>query len=182
MGQDKALLPLMDKPLIEHVVDRLQGLGTDFLITSNNPEPLAYLGIRLVQDLVPGTGPLNGLLTALEAARGDPVLAAACDMPFVNADLFRYMLDRAHDFDVVVPYRAGYYEPMHAVYAKTCIPAVQQSLARKAKRLTSFFSEVRVLLISDPVLAGFDPWGINFFNINTPQDLAEAERFLAAAN
>jgi molybdenum cofactor guanylyltransferase len=180
MGKDKALIPLGDKPLIEHVLERVQGLGTEVLITSNNPEPLSYLGIRLVQDRDPGAGALSGLLTALEAAHGDYLLIAACDMPFISTELFRYMLQRTKNFDVVIPYWNGYYEPMHAIYAKTCMPAVKRTLACNKQRLVSFFPEVRVLQICDPVLGAFDHSGKTFFNINTPQDFREAEHYLAS--
>ncbi len=139
MGEDKALVPLAGISLIEHVLARVSGLGEDVFITTNNPEPLKYLGVRLVQDTVPGAGALNGLQTALEAARGDPVVVAACDLPFTNQALLEYMLQRMNCFDVVVPFIEGFYEPMHAVYAKSCLPAVRLVLGQGKKRSSASF-------------------------------------------
>jgi molybdopterin-guanine dinucleotide biosynthesis protein A len=174
MGQDKALVPLAGRPLIEHVLDRVSGLGEDVFITTNNPEPLTYLGVRLVQDIVPGAGALSGLQTALEAARGDPVVVAACDLPFANQALFNYMLQRINFFDVAVPFIEGFYEPMHAVYARSCLPAVRRVLGQGEKQIISFFPQVRVLLIDSLAVRKLDPSGRAFLNINTPDDLCLA--------
>jgi len=65
MGQDKALLPVAGKRLIEHVLDQVKDLSDDLFITSNHPESLRDLNIRLVQDEYPGRGALYGLETAL---------------------------------------------------------------------------------------------------------------------
>ena len=178
MGEDKALLDLAGKPLYRHVMERLDGLGDEMFLTSNNSELLELDDVRVVPDADPGAGALNGLLTALVAARGSHVLAAACDMPFVSRELFAYMLKRMDCYDVVVPCPGGCYEPLHAVYARTAVPAVQAALSDGRKRMVSFFKEVRVLLIGDAVLKRFDPDGMVFFNINTPEDLITAERYL----
>jgi len=180
MGEEKALVPFLGKPLIEHVIARLQALGTDLFITSNNPQQLQYLGLRIAADEKPGTGSLNGLLTALLAAEGTPVLVAACDMPFVSPRLFHHMLQRCREYDVVIPWRDGHYEPMHAVYAASCIPAVRAALNQGEKRMVSFFTGLRVLQICDPLLGRLDYGGMAFFNLNTPQDLEQAESWVAA--
>jgi len=182
MGEDKALVPLVGKPLIEHVLDRLSGLGEDVFITTNNPDALRYLGIRLVQDVVPGAGALSGLRTALETARGDPVVVVGCDMPFANQALFDYMLQRMNCFDVVVPFIEGFYEPMHAVYARSCLPAVRRVLGQGKKQIISFFPQVRVLLIDSLAVRKLDPSGRAFLNINTPDDLSLTAGKYASGN
>jgi len=153
-------------------------IGDEVLLTSNNPELLALDDVRVVPDADPGAGALNGLLTALTAARGSHVITAACDMPFVSRELFAYMLERTDRYDVVVPCPGGFYEPLHAIYARAALPAVQAALADGRKRMVSFFREVRVLLIDDAALKRFDPDGMAFFNINTPEDLIKAEQYL----
>ena len=74
MGEDKALIQLAGKPLIEYVLDRIHGLADEILITTNQPEALAYLDLRMVGDEIPGAGALNGLKTALSAALGEMTL------------------------------------------------------------------------------------------------------------
>ena len=84
MGRDKALVPLNGVPLIEYVLEGVQDLVDEVLITTNHSQGLRYLNLPLVADRHPGAGALHGLLTALEAAQHDHVLVLACDMPFVD--------------------------------------------------------------------------------------------------
>lgn len=180
MGSDKALLPLADKPLIEHLLMRVDDLGDDILVTTNRPQDYAFLGVRLVSDPVPGLGALGGLHTALNAALGRSVLILACDMPFVSRPLLEHLVSLAAQADVVVPCHEGHFEPLHALYDKQgCLPAIEAALAAGEKRLISFYPQVHVLSVEGTELSRLDPRGLSFFNVNTSQALAQAERILA---
>jgi molybdopterin-guanine dinucleotide biosynthesis protein A len=180
MGQDKALIHLAGKPMIEHVLARVRGLGNEVLITTNRPQEYAFLGVRMASDKTQEKGSLVGLHTALAEAKGETVLVLACDMPFVNRQLLEYLLDRAPLADVVVPRSEGNYEPLHAVYNRhSCLPAVCTALAAGEKQVISFFPMVQVLDVEDAELDRLDPERLSFFNINTPEDLAEAECMLS---
>lgn len=180
MGEDKALLRLAGVPLIEHVLEQVQGLTDDLFITTNNPEELAYLHTRLVSDPIPGEGALRGLHTALAAARGDRVLVLACDMPFVKQDFLAYLVNVQPSGDVLIPQFHGLFEPMHAIYRKaTCLRAIEGALASGEKKLTSYFKDVQVVTVEDEVIQHYDPDGWSFFNINTPENLQLAEEVYA---
>jgi len=178
MGSDKALLPLGGRPLIEHVLRRVEGLGDEVLITTNRPKDYAFLGQRMVEDRRPGAGALHGLLTALEAARGERVLLVGCDMPFVNPSLLEHMLAIATDAEVVIPRRGGKFQPLHAIYSKTCGGPVSQALEAGEKRMISFFPRIQTWIVEQETLDQYDPEGLSFFNANTPEELAQAERLL----
>jgi molybdopterin-guanine dinucleotide biosynthesis protein A len=178
MGRDKALVLLGGKPLIEHVLTRLAPLSGEVLITTNQPQALAYLGVRLVGDRQPGAGALQGLQTALQAAGGARVLLVACDMPFVAPALAAHLLSTAPQADVVVPLRDGEFEPMLAAYSRRCLPAIEQALAAGQRRMISFFPDVDVHPVDQAALQAFDRDGLSFFNVNSPDELAEAERLL----
>jgi molybdopterin-guanine dinucleotide biosynthesis protein A len=180
MGSNKAFITLAGKPLIEHVLARVEGLGDEILITTNHPAEYGYLDKRLVPDLIPGAGALAGLRTALSAAAGTLVLVLACDMPFVSRPLLKHMLCLAKDFDVVIPKYREMYEPLHAVYQKTsCLAAVERVFSAGERRVISFLPDVNVHTIDPHDLARLDPEGLSFFNINTPEDLNHAEQLLA---
>lgn len=181
MGRDKGLIPLGGKPLIMHTLARLEGLCDEILVTTNHPDEYAFLGLRLVADSVPGAGTLHGLKTALKEARGERVLVLACDMPFISRALVEYMLHVDPQADIVVPLVDGEYEPLHAVYARSCLTQVEAALNAGQRRMISFFPQVRVVTVETPELARLDPDGLSFFNINTPEDLAKAERILTKA-
>ncbi len=180
MGQDKALVPLAGRPLISHALDRVAGPGDEILITTNHPANYGFLQARLVSDETPGAGALSGLRTALASARGETVLVLACDMPLVSRPLLEHLLAHAAEADVVIPRREGEFEPLHAVYARSCLPAVEAALAAGEARMISFFGRVRVLPIEEEEWRRFDPDGRGFFNVNTPADLTRAREYLAA--
>lgn len=180
MGRDKALVKLGGRPLIEHVLARVDGLGDDLFITTNDPDLLAYLGIRMVGDRQPGAGALHGLETALRGAEGHHVLLLACDAPFVSRPLVEHLIQLRDDADVILPKHAGRFEPLQALYNRTaCLPAVEEALHQGNRRMISFFPSVRVLTINEATIARLDPPAKSFFNINTEQDLLEAEAMLA---
>jgi len=182
MGTDKGLALLAGKPMIEHVIERVNGLGDEILITSNDRASYAYLGCPLVSDAEPGAGALPGLQTALSAAKGELVLVVACDMPLLNRELLAYQLQQAVETgaDVVVPMWQAFHETLHAVYRRQpVLAAASAALAQGKKRMISFYDGVRVAIVPASVVAQFDPAGHTFFNANTPAELAEAERLLA---
>jgi len=180
MGQDKALVPLGGKPLIEHVLERVRSLGDEVLITSNRPDSLAYLGIPIHGDPKPGAGALAGLHTALEAANGEHVLVVACDMPFVEPAFVQYMIQFSSRFDIVIPNVGDHYEPLLAIYARSLLPTIKATLAQGEMRIISFFAQAKIHQVFEGEIRRFDPEMQSFFNINTPQDLVRSGEMLPA--
>lgn len=180
MGWDKGLMPLAGKPLIEHMLVQVDGLGDEILLTTNQPQDYAYLGLHMVSDPVPFEGALRGIHTSLTAARGDVVLVLACDMPFVSRSLLVHLLSLASRADIIIPKHGDYYEPLQAVYHKqVCLPAVKDIMVSGEKRIISLLSMVQFLTIGKKDISRFDPNGLSFFNVNTLEDLARAEQILA---
>ncbi len=179
MGEDKALIRLAGIPLIERVLARIDGLADEILITTNRPETLTHLNLRMAGDEVPGAGALHGLKTALDAARGEIVLVLSCDTPFVSRELLEHLLNRAHEADAIVPKHGDKYEPLQAVYNRSrCLPAVEAALVSGERRMVSFYPQVHVLPIEEPILSELDPSGLSFFNVNTAEDLERADQLL----
>jgi molybdopterin-guanine dinucleotide biosynthesis protein A len=179
MGQDKALISLGGKRLIEHVIDRLQDLSDDLFITTNQPQALEDLNLRLVPDQIPGQGAIFGLQTALKAARYEHVLVVACDMPFIQRKLIEHLLSLVDHADVIIPELEGNLEPMLAVYrSTTCLAALERALEEHKQRMISFFPLVNVMPIKTELIKELDPDRLSFFNINTAEDVLRAERIL----
>jgi molybdopterin-guanine dinucleotide biosynthesis protein A len=183
MGQDKALLPLLGKPLVARVLSSLSTLADEILVTTNRPEDFRFLDVPLYTDKYPGTGALGGLYTALEAA-GQPLVAVvACDMPFASADLLIFARDRllTSGADVAIPRSEEGFEPFHAVYRReTCLPAVKKALEAGERRLISWFPDVTVSPILPEEWLPYDPDLLAFWNLNTPDDFQQAEQWIAS--
>jgi molybdopterin-guanine dinucleotide biosynthesis protein A len=179
MGQDKALVPFLGRPLIQRVIDRLAPIADEFIVTTNRPEDYQFLGLPLFPDLAPGRGALGGLYTALSAASQPLVAVVACDMPFVCADLLAALRDdlRATDIDLAIPRPQGGLEPFHAVYRRgTCLPHIRTALEGDKWRVDAWFARVRIRYLDQPELLAFDPDLLCFSNVNTPEELSAAEQ------
>jgi molybdopterin-guanine dinucleotide biosynthesis protein A len=176
MGRNKALAPFLGRPLIQRVVQRLEGLGDEMIVTTNAPAELAFLGLPCHPDVVPDRGALGGLCTALTHARHPLVAVVACDMPFASPELFRLCLERIQDFDLVIPRTEQGLEPMHALYRReTCLPAIHGALQGGLWRVDAWFGKVRMGVLEPSDLAPLESFGRTFLNVNTPEDLALAE-------
>jgi len=190
MGQDKAWLDLAGAPLVEHVARRLLPLAADIVFSANNPgdfeQLVAQLPVpaRVAVDEYPGAGPLAGLHAGLRAAKKDLVLAVATDMPFIDRRLVESMVEACQTADAAIPlvtvpgFDAPQPEPLHALYRKSCLPAIEAALHAGRRRATSFLQDVTVCYLSEDVLREVDPELKSFRNVNTPQEWAEAAKDL----
>ncbi len=171
-------MPFLGQPLIQRVAAQVAAAADEMLITTNQPADYAFLGLPLFTDLRPGRGALGGLFTALKAASQPLVGLVACDMPFANADLLAYQAEllETEGADVVIPLLKDSYEPFHAVYRRqTCLPHVETALDEGAWKLIAWFPQVKVRTLTLEECRRYDPAGLAFANINTPEDLARAE-------
>jgi molybdopterin-guanine dinucleotide biosynthesis protein A len=178
MGKDKAFLPFHGTSLIQYVLQQVEGIGNEIIIISNQPDDHNEFNLPVFEDIFPGTGPLGGLYTAIYYARYEYCWVFACDMPFINRDLMRHMEGIAPLYDAVVPKLeiSEYTEPFRAIYKKSCLPAIHEVLSSNKRRVTDFFYLVNVHFLEWKDIKRYDPQGKSFININTRDDLHEAER------
>lgn len=179
MGEDKALKPFLGKPLIQRVVNRLTPIAGEIIVTTNHPEDYQFLGLRLIPDLKPGRGALGGLYTAIASASHPFVAVAACDMPFVSPNFFEraYSLLVKEEADVVIAKTAEGHEPFHALYRReTCLPAIEAAIEADKWKVIAWFPQVVVREIQPDELKTFDPSGLCFWNVNTPEEFEQAEK------
>jgi molybdopterin-guanine dinucleotide biosynthesis protein A len=179
MGRDKGLVAFRGRSLTERLVERLSPIADEILITTNNPAGYHFLGIPLVGDLLPGTGALGGLYTALSAARHPAVAVVACDMPFASPDLLKYQhnLLMALGADLVVPRSEHGLEPFHAVYRRqACLPHIQAALQAGQRRVDAWFGQVKVRYMDSAEIHRLDSQELAFLNVNTLEELKAAEK------
>lgn len=179
MGEDKALKPFLGRPLIQRVIERLQPIADEVIVTTNRPQEYEFLGLRLVTDLMPGRGALGGLYTAIKSAAHPLVAVAACDMPFASPVFFERSrsLMAQENMDVVIAKTDEGYEPMHALYRReTCLPAIKSAIDADQWRVISWFAQVKVRTVAPDEMQVIDPSGLCFWNLNTPEEFASAEQ------
>ncbi len=189
MGRDKAFIDWEGQPLIARVIERIQSLCSEVIIVANDPPAYTRFGVPVVTDIFPGKGSLGGVFSGLSAAHADYVLAVACDMPFLNAELLRYQFSLAPGFDVVIPRAQDpsgkaprnrrdrlllakdvNLHPLHAIYSQSCREPIRQRLEAGDLRIISFLDSVYVRVIEPEEVDLYDPRHLSFFNMNTPGD------------
>lgn len=171
LGCDKALIRLDGITLTERVATRLATVSDDVMLVGNRLERFTGAPWRRIADEVEGFAALGGIYSSLLAARHPHVFVAGCDMPFLDTGLVRYLCSLTLGFDVVMPYIRGLPEPMHAVYSRAAIPAIERLITSGERRILRFFPEVRMRAVPEDRLREIDRELNSFFNVNTPEDL-----------
>ena len=171
MGRDKAFLEVGGRRVIERVLDAVRPLTDDLFISTNSPEQYRGFDLRMVADIYPDKAALGGIYSVIDAAHHPSVLVVACDMPFLNVELLQHLIDLAPLADVVVPMiNPPQPETLHAVYGKTCLPAIEPRLVANKLRIVGFFDDVTVHYLSKDDIARLDPNFYSFINMNTPSE------------
>lgn len=163
------------------ILDRLvevfnEALGELPLLVANAPEASQWRpDLRIVADLRPGLGSLGGIYTAVVSAPA-PVVLAAWDMPFITKELIRELAAGLESFDAFLPESDGRrgLEPLCAAYGPACRPAIEASLERGDLRAISFHQSIKAGILPLARVATLGDPARLFFNLNTPEDLAEA--------
>jgi molybdopterin-guanine dinucleotide biosynthesis protein A len=188
-GGDKALVPLGGRPLLAHVIERLrQQVGEIVLNANDDPGRFAAFGLPLAPDRLAGQlGPLAGIHAGLawaEANRPESrfVITVAADTPFFPADLVSRLCaatDKANPTLVVARSEGGVH-PVFGLWPVSLAPHLEDTLNRGARKALDFVAAHQAKEVRFPPVdvggRAVDP----FFNINRPEDLAEAEALLSA--
>lgn len=170
MGFDKAFLKIDGIPLIKRQIKLLKDIFGKIIIVTNNPHRYRRKGIKVVRDIIPDKGPLGGIYSGLMASTSFHNFVVACDMPFMNKALVRYMVKKKGDYDVIVPKIDGRFHPLFAVYSKKCIPAIEILLKQGKLRISNLFPKVKPLFLLKREAERFDEHLFSFTNINTKKD------------
>jgi molybdopterin-guanine dinucleotide biosynthesis protein A len=176
MGQDKSFVMFKGKPLIEHVIDRLQILNLNMMIITNSPTKYAHLGLPIFADEITGCGSLGGIYTALRKSTSKYVICVACDMPFLNPTLLHYQIELCGNFDAVIPKINGKIHNLHALYARRCHSHIRQQIETGNFRISDFYKELSIRYVNDTELQVFDPGFLSYANLNTLDDVIMMSR------
>ena len=189
MGQDKGLVPFLGQPLAARIIERLRPVAGsteycgEILLTTNQPEKYAFLGIPLFPDLIPNRGALGGLYTALSAASLPLVAVVACDMPFISPTLLQALHQRIQDTqaDLVIPHSGKGLEPFHAIYRRdACLPHIRAALEAGQWRADAWFEQVQVEIFPKEEILRYDPRRLSLVNVNTPEERRTAEEIVVS--
>ena len=189
MGENKALMRLGDDSLIGHVIRCLHDVTDELLLVTNSPTEYAHLDVPMHSDILPDAGALGGIYTGLTYASHDAVLCVGCDNPFLVPNLLNYLVSVLAEYDAVIPYthketRAHSddtqitLQTLCAAYSKRCLPIIELMLRESELRVHALQERAHIKRVSPEVWREFDPEGMSFFNINTPEDFERADSYV----
>ena len=174
-GRNKAFLEVQDRPIFEHLTERLSVYFSEIIIISNNPGEYLPYDYPVYSDLYPERCSLNGVHSALSYCSSPHVLLVPCDLPFLqNAMVELLLAEQDPKYDIVIPQTRAGLEPLCAIYSKRCLKPAARMLENNSLSIRSFFSQVRIKTVPETTLRAADPLLVSFMNVNTPQDLEKA--------
>ncbi len=175
LGRNKIVETIGNKSLLERVVSCLASFNNEIIIVtaenSSLPQLTNFPKLKVIKDIFPGKGSLGGIYTGLVASEAFYNLVVACDMPFLNLDLLRYMISLDEGYDVVIPKVNEILEPLHAVYSRKCLSPIEFLINQNRLSILELYPMVKVRYLEKIEIDRFDPRHLSFFNINTEADL-----------
>lgn len=168
-GQDKGLFPFRGRVLVEHAVEILKPLCTEILISTNKPAAYGFTGLKTIPDIFPDCGPVGGMHSGLFHASGELVLFLGCDMPFVDSQVFSFLIDNIGCNHAAVALNNGFCETLCTVMKKISLPIIEQAIAEKKYKILDM---LEMLTVSYPELSAQPFYSKNMFhNINYLKDI-----------
>ena len=180
-GRPKGLERVAGRRVIDRVADALRASSDELLLIANDPDAREWMpGIPVASDVRIDCGSLGGIHAAIVRANS-AVLVVAWDMPFVLPELLRALRRTGANADAAVPGSGSKrgVEPLCAFYTPACVPAIERRLDAGDRRVISFFEDVRVERLAEDEVRSYGDPAVMFMNVNTPDDLALAERYAA---
>jgi molybdopterin-guanine dinucleotide biosynthesis protein A len=179
MGADKAFVTLNGCTLLDRALNLAQSVPSDVSIVGDAAKFQPFAPV--VEDIFSNCGPLGGIHAALRASTSELNLILAVDVPFVSADLLRYLIARAEGSNALatVPRTSQGWQPLCAIYRREFADAAEAAIRGGNYKITALFSDVKVCAVAEEEFqhAGIPPEA--FRNLNTREELAAVAGVLA---
>jgi molybdopterin-guanine dinucleotide biosynthesis protein A len=174
MGTDKAFVTFEGRTLLARALNVARSITSDVRIVG---DPVKFAPFApVVEDIVPGCGPLAGIHAALRASTAEFNLILAVDMPFVSPALLHFLISRAEGSasTVTLPRSTRGWQPLCAIYRPRFADAAEKALHAGRYKIDALFTPLETQAVEEQDLerAGFS--ATMFRNLNTPEELAQA--------
>lgn len=171
IGKDKAFLRIGEETIIERMLSSIRHIFKEVVIVTKVTDRFRYSGVRVIKDLARLQNPLVGIYTALMVSKSSYCFIFACDMPFLNKELIRYMVSVRTGYDIVIIIDKKGFHPLHAIYSTRCLDIIKEHMHIQDFKVTDLLRLVKVKQLNNRVLLRFDPQQKALFNINTQSEL-----------
>jgi len=179
MGKDKRALELNGETLFNRALAVLIELFPEVIVVLGEEDfPVNNDNVRVVNDLIPNRAAAGGLYTGLFYATQQRVFVVACDMPYLNLEVIRYMTSISSHFDITLAELAHGLQTMHAIYSKRCLSYLEQMVKSENLRVQNLLDEssLEIRKVLESEILSYDSHLLSFMNINSPADFELARK------
>ena len=169
MGEDKGLVLLNGKPMIQYVIEALKEVVSEISIISNN-ESYHKFGTPVYSDIIKEKGPVGGIYTGLYHSTTELNFCISCDVPMISSDFIFWLLNRSGNAFVTLPMYKDKVHQIIGVYSKQVLSNFQESVEKGHLKLSQVNNDMACEIIDiEKEYANFDE--LIFSNINTKNEL-----------
>ena len=179
MGKDKRALELNGETLLNRALAVLIELFPEVIVVLGEEDfPVNNDNVRVVNDLIPNRAAVGGLYTGLFYATQQRVFVVACDMPYLNLEVIRYMTSISSHFDITLAELTHGLQTMHAIYSKRCLSYLEQMVKSENLRVQNLLDEssLKIRKVLESEILPYDSHLLSFMNINSPADFELARK------
>ena len=169
MGMDKGLIELKGKPMIQHVIDHIDPICNEILISANNKvyENFSY---PVYNDEIHEIGPAGGIISCLKHSSYKKNIIISCDLPYASTPFIQKLFELSGDFEITLPKSGPYYQPLCAIYSKEVYSVFMECINKGIYSMQTIINEFRIQVIEQADIEEFD-FSKELRNINYPGDL-----------
>jgi len=173
MGFDKCTIKVKNKFLINIIAEKLGQVFENIILVSNELNKFNDTKYMVVEDIIANRGPIGAIYTALKESSSKYVFITACDMPVINLDYIKYMMELIKNENVegVVSYNSKYIEPLYAFYSTDMIDAFEKEIMKNNYRLHDVIKNSRMYYIEEKKWKEYCNGMDIFTNMNYESDL-----------
>lgn len=128
MGENKSLMKLGNKTVIERVKELLHPLFSKVILITNEPEEYSFLKLQTFRDIYPGKGPLSGIHSALKNSATDKCFIIASDIPLMKREMIEYLVNYRTGKMITIASAGGFIQQLCGLYNKSCVPEAEKIL------------------------------------------------------
>lgn len=179
MGNDKRSILLSGETLFNRALGVLKTIFQEVIVVLGEGDfPIEATHIKVVHDIIPNRAAAGGLYTGLFYAKNPRIFVVACDMPFLNPEVIRFMASLADEGDIHLAQLAHGPQTMHGIYSKRCLPVIEKMVKEEKLRLQELIRHpsLQVQMIPESDIMPYDPDLLSFMNLNSPADLELAKK------
>lgn len=180
MGENKSLLNLNGKTVIERVVSLMKSIFQEVIISTNTPEEYNFLNIPLYKDIYEYKGPLAGIHSGLSNSKTEKSFVVSCDIPLITREMIEFIINYKTDNPITICKADGFLQQLAGSYSKSVLPNIEKLLTapqneQKGQKKTNSKSAVLSLLETIPTeIINAEELSIYranmFFNMNRAED------------